>query len=78
MEEESYQQPLYKMVKDKYPHHKSYKGWEVIEAPPPGSDKALEMGGSCPPLDNSHGRGYMGGDKYVMSFDCPLHGESEE
>ena len=78
MDEEADQAPLYKIVKDKYPHHKSYKGWGAIEVPPPGSDKARKMGGLCPVLDNRHGDGYMGSDRYVMSFDCPLHGESEE
>lgn len=42
---------------------------------PPGSDEAIERGGKCPVLDNNHGEGYMGTDKYVIRADCPLHGE---
>ena len=45
------------------------------DVPPPGSEEAIESGCRCPPLDNSHGKGYMGTDKYVMRLDCPLHGE---
>lgn len=40
----------------------------------PGSDEALAEGCTCPVLDNSHGRGYMGTDTYVTVADCPLHG----
>lgn len=44
----------------------------------PGSDEALDKGCTCPVLDNSHGRGYMGIEgRFVVSFDCPLHGEDE-
>lgn len=40
----------------------------------PGSDEALELGCTCPVLDNAHGRGYMGvSGTYVYSADCPLH-----
>jgi len=42
----------------------------------PGSDEAIDNGCTCPVLDNGHGRGYMGVEgKFVISFDCPLHGE---
>lgn len=42
--------------------------------PNPGSDKAIEMGCTCPVLDNAHGRGYMGNtEAFVMVVDCPLH-----
>ncbi len=49
---------------------------------PPGSDAARKMGCKCPVMDNSYGRGYMGGVKdehgktvYVISGICPLHGQ---
>jgi len=41
----------------------------------PGSDEAMENNCSCPRMDNNYGDGYMGTDKYVINFDCPLHGE---
>lgn len=65
---------LCKIVDGEYPHCKSYKSWTSAEIPPPGSDKAMDLGGTCPVLDNGHGKGYMGTDDYVISFDCPLHG----
>lgn len=48
----------------------------------PGSDEAIKEGCLCPRMDNSYGRGYMGGvrDKetgeliFVRRADCPLHG----
>lgn len=45
---------------------------------PPGSDEAIERDCSCPVLDNSHGEGYMGTDRYVVSFNCPLHGVDDD
>lgn len=45
------------------------------DVPSPGSDEALDQGCRCPVLDNAHGRGYMGTDRYVTRPDCPLHGE---
>ena len=49
--------------------------------PNPGSDEALDMGCTCPVLDNAHGRGAWGsgGDDddspavFWMSMDCPIH-----
>lgn len=48
----------------------------------PGSIKAREYGCTCPVLDNSHGKGYLGGvlDKdgntvFVCNMECPVHGE---
>lgn len=48
--------------------------------PAPGSDEAFEIGCTCPRMDNSYGRGYMGGIKdehgsilYVISGNCPIH-----
>ncbi len=51
---------------------------------PPGSDKAIKAGCTCPVLDNAHGRGAWGThDKpnsekmFWISGDCPLHAEGE-
>lgn len=45
----------------------------------PGSDEAIEKGCKCPVLDNGHGRGWKGIEgKFVVSFECPLHGEDHE
>lgn len=43
------------------------------DTPNPGSDEAIEHGCRCPVLDNSHGDGYMGTDKFVIAADCPIH-----
>jgi hypothetical protein len=47
---------------------------------PPGSDKAVEAGCTCPIIDNHHGHGrpYGGGTSYWVSSDCPLHGYSDQ
>lgn len=47
------------------------------QTPNPGSDEALDKGCTCPVLDNNHGKGWMGTDQYVVSFDCPLHNEED-
>ena len=45
------------------------------KTPNPGSDAALDMGCTCPVLDNAHGRGYGGvPGQYAMKANCPLHG----
>jgi hypothetical protein len=57
----------------------------VTEPNAPGSDEAISNGCLCPRMDNSYGRGYMGGVKdpqtgdtvYVRRQDCPLHGWPE-
>ena len=48
----------------------------------PGSASAIAIGCRCAGMDNARGRGYLGGVKdadgntlYVISADCPLHGE---
>lgn len=49
-------------------------------APPnPGSDEALDLGCSCPVLDNAHGEGlqYPDGPVFWVNRDCPLHGDCE-
>lgn len=38
----------------------------------PGSEEARDEGCTCPVMDNP----YMGIEgRYVVSFDCPVHGE---
>ena len=39
--------------------------------PNPGSDAALELGCSCPVLDNAHGRRDDG--LFWIAADCPVH-----
>jgi len=42
--------------------------------PNPGSDEAIALGCSCPVLDNSHGKGYMGMEGiFVFSGGCAVH-----
>lgn len=44
----------------------------------PGSNEAIDAGCTCPVLDNSHGKGYLGQkDVYVMTEGCPLHWPDE-
>ena len=47
------------------------------EKPNPGSDAAIELGCTCPVLDNAHGRGAWGteGDDALFWQDatCPFH-----
>ena len=43
----------------------------------PGSDKAIEAGCKCPVLDNAHGWGHYKQWEYVISLECPIHGEQE-
>lgn len=48
------------------------------EKPNPGSDRAVELGCTCPVLDNGRGRGYMGQPGiFVFNAGCPLHGFDE-
>lgn len=48
--------------------------------PNPGSAEAVQLGCTCPVIDNGHGRGYLGGMKradgstvFVYSDGCPVH-----
>lgn len=43
---------------------------------PPGSDKAIEAGCTCPVLDNHHGIGAYDGKErqFWINGDCPIHG----
>lgn len=42
------------------------------DVPAPGSDAALQLGCTCPVLDNAHGKRADG--LFWISEDCPLHG----
>jgi hypothetical protein len=45
--------------------------------PNPGSDEAVDLGCSCPIMDNSYGEGYMEMEGvFVYNVGCSLHGES--
>ena len=50
--------------------------------PNPGSSEAIDLGCTCPVIDNARGRGYMGGAKgkdgrtvFVYTEGCPVHHE---
>ena len=54
-------------------------GRQVDNVPNPGSDEALEMGCTCPVMDNGHGKGSGwkeddGSPVFWIMDDCPLHG----
>jgi hypothetical protein len=46
----------------------------------PGSNVAVAAGCTCPRIDNHYGEGrpLNGGRKFIMSEDCPLHGQPKE
>jgi len=53
--------------------------------PNPGSPEAVDIGCTCPRMDNSYGRGYMGGVKdpegntvFVIAQGCPIHNMRNE
>lgn len=52
---------------------------EENKIPNPGSSQALDMGCTCPVLDNYHGRGFFypgaEGPAFYIRADCPIHGE---
>lgn len=52
--------------------------WELSQQTP-GSIGARSMGCKCPVMDNHHGKGRPYGDDicFVVSTECPLHGEKE-
>lgn len=44
--------------------------------PNPGSKEAIELGCTCPVMDNHHGRGYQGVEGiYIYNGDCNLHSQ---
>ena len=53
------------------------------ELPNPGSDEALDLGCTCPVLDNGHGRGCGMADEngkllFWYSADCKVHCRPDE
>lgn len=44
-----------------------------MNIPNPGSDEAVKLGCNCPRMDNSYGRGYMGGTDFIYTVGCPVH-----
>lgn len=45
-----------------------------MPAPNPGTEKARNLGCTCPVLDNSYGKGYMcQPGVFVYTEGCPLH-----
>ena len=50
---------------------------EKEKIPNAGSDQAIDLGCTCPIMDNEYGKGYMGmEDVFVFNTQCPLHGEA--
>ena len=49
------------------------KAEQKDKIPNPGSDRAVEMGCTCPVLDNARGKGYMGTGVFWYNVNCPLH-----
>ncbi len=56
-----------------------------MNTPAPGSSEAREAGCTCPVMDNSYGKGWMGGvvdDEgniiFAYRVGCPLHMPSRE
>ena len=46
------------------------------EIPDPATEEAIEMGCTCPVMDNNYGKGYMGMEGvFVFNMGCPIHGE---
>ena len=47
-----------------------------MKKPNPGTQEALNMGCTCPVIDNHYGKGYFGdGESYIYIEDCPIHNE---
>ncbi len=56
------------------------RNWERTFLPRPGTPEAIDLGCTCPVLDNAFGRGYLGnGLRYgwVYNVDCAVHGGGE-
>jgi hypothetical protein len=62
---------------DKDENGTSQSNPRLSDPPNPGSEEAQKMGCSCPVLENSNGRGYMGmEDVFVYRQGCPIHGSN--
>ena len=45
-----------------------------MTTPNPGSTEALDLGCTCPVMDNRRGQGYRGiAGEFVYTFGCPIH-----
>jgi hypothetical protein len=50
----------------------------MSDAPNPGSGEAVELGCTCPVIDNHYGEGFPwieGGHSWWINADCPLHAD---
>lgn len=45
-----------------------------MKTPNPGNDEAVKKGCTCPVMDNSYGKGYLGSGDFWITEGCPLHG----
>lgn len=52
----------------------------MTNQPNPGSDEAIDLGCTCGPLDNAHGRGnpLLRPGEWWINGDCLLHGVKKE
>lgn len=49
------------------------------DVPNPGSNEAIEMGCTCPVIDNGRGRGSMYGENiFIYTAGCPVHCPEDE
>lgn len=49
---------------------------KIKTIPNPGSDDAIDLGCTCPVMDNGHGKGsYWGPNTFIYSGSCKLHNE---
>lgn len=46
------------------------------EAYNPGSDEAHALGCTCPRMDNSYGKGWLGSGQFWITEGCPMHAGS--
>lgn len=47
--------------------------------PNPGTEEAIEMGCTCPVMDNNYGQGAYGQEGvYWYSADCPIHNPEKD
>ena len=51
----------------------------MTDKPKPGSAEAVDLGCTCPIIDNHYGKGFIIDDMlcHYMNDDCPLHGTSQ-
>jgi hypothetical protein len=50
-----------------------------LPPPNPGSNEAIELGCTCPVLDNGHGNPELGRIRgFICREDCPIHGLKED